>query len=51
MKTEIFDFDKDVSGWPYLESEDIADAVVYALGTNPRVQLSDIIIRPVGETF
>ncbi|XP_033227771.1 farnesol dehydrogenase-like [Belonocnema kinseyi] len=51
VKTEIFDFDKDVSGWPYLESEDIADAVVYALGTHPRVQLSDIMIRPVGEAF
>lgn len=34
-----------------LESQDIADVVVYLLGTDPRVQVEDVIIKPTGETF
>lgn len=30
----------------YLEPEDISDAVMYLLGTDPRVQVEDIVIRP-----
>lgn len=34
-----------------LEAKDLADCVVYLLGTNPRVQVEDVIIRPTGEKF
>lgn len=37
--------------FPILEAEDISDMVVYLLGTNPRVQVEDVLIRPAGETF
>ncbi|XP_033225242.1 farnesol dehydrogenase-like [Belonocnema kinseyi] len=33
---------------PGLEAEDIADSVVYVLGTPPRVQVTELIIKPVG---
>lgn len=36
---------------PLLEPSDVSDSVLYVLGTNPRVQIQDIIIRPTGETF
>lgn len=36
---------------PFLQSEDIAEAVIYVLATPPRVQVHELIIRPVGETF
>ena len=36
---------------PALESEDIAESVVYVLGTPPRVQITELRIQPLGETF
>uniref|UniRef100_A0A182J4V4 Dehydrogenase n=1 Tax=Anopheles atroparvus TaxID=41427 RepID=A0A182J4V4_ANOAO len=36
---------------PLLESEDVSQAVLYAIGTPPRVQVHEIIIKPVGEQF
>ncbi|XP_019876340.1 farnesol dehydrogenase [Aethina tumida] len=36
---------------PQIEAEDIADAVVYVLSTNPKVQIPELTIQPVGETF
>ncbi|XP_069683482.1 farnesol dehydrogenase-like [Periplaneta americana] len=36
---------------PYLEPQDVADAVLYALGTPPHVQVHELIIRPIGETM
>ncbi|XP_058834860.1 farnesol dehydrogenase-like [Topomyia yanbarensis] len=36
---------------PALEAEDIANAIVYVLGTPPRVQIHELIIKPVGENF
>uniref|UniRef100_T1GR01 Uncharacterized protein n=1 Tax=Megaselia scalaris TaxID=36166 RepID=T1GR01_MEGSC len=34
-----------------LQPEDIANGILYALGTPPHVQLHELTIRPVGETF
>lgn len=34
-----------------LESEDVSELVLYILGTNPRVQVEDVIIRPTGEIY
>ena len=34
-----------------LEAKDIADVVIYLLGTNPRVQIEDVIVRTTGEQF
>lgn len=34
---------------PKLYPEDVADAVVYILGTPPHVQVTELTIRPVGE--
>lgn len=57
VRTEIMEasgFDTsafDLSSLPFLESKDISDAVLYLLGTNPRVQIEDFIIRPTGEMF
>lgn len=42
---------KDMPQFPMLESQDISDAILYLLGTNPRVQIEDFIIRPTGEMF
>ncbi|KAJ3630072.1 hypothetical protein Zmor_027104 [Zophobas morio] len=36
---------------PILKSEDIADGVVYALSTPEHVQVHELTIKPVGETF
>ncbi|XP_055536150.1 farnesol dehydrogenase-like [Wyeomyia smithii] len=36
---------------PALEAEDIANAVLYVLGTPPRVQVHELTIKPVGENF
>lgn len=34
-----------------LNAEDVSQAVLYALGTPPHVQISELIIKPVGEQF
>ncbi|XP_015181290.1 PREDICTED: farnesol dehydrogenase-like isoform X1 [Polistes dominula] len=34
---------------PMLESSDIADAVIYIIGTPQRVHITELIIRPLGE--
>lgn len=35
---------------PALESEDIAEAVVYVIGTPQRVVVTELTIRPLGDT-
>lgn len=39
------------SGIPLLEPEDIAGAVLYAVGTPPHVQVHELIVKPVGEEW
>lgn len=44
-----------MKGWlekmPHLNAKDIADAVIYVLGTPPHVQVHELTIKPVGERF
>lgn len=40
-----------VNNAPIMETEDIAEAIVYILGTHPRVQVTELTIKPLGETF
>ncbi|XP_043474197.1 farnesol dehydrogenase-like [Leptopilina heterotoma] len=59
VKTEVFEAnsseEKNISGaldkLPNLLPEDVADSIVYILGTNPRVQITELTIRPLGEVF
>ncbi|XP_058461016.1 farnesol dehydrogenase-like [Malaya genurostris] len=51
VKTEILPAEIVSTGMPLLEAEDIADGVLYVLGTPPRVQIHELTIKPVGETF
>ncbi|XP_062558600.1 farnesol dehydrogenase-like [Armigeres subalbatus] len=51
VRTEIVPESFIEQGHPMLESEDISEAVLYVLGTPPRVQIHEVIIKPVGETF
>lgn len=34
-----------------LQPEDISEAVLFALGTPPHVQIHELMIKPVGELF
>uniref|UniRef100_A0A8D8FAF8 Farnesol dehydrogenase n=1 Tax=Culex pipiens TaxID=7175 RepID=A0A8D8FAF8_CULPI len=36
---------------PLLEAEDIAAAVLYAVGTSPHVQVHELTIKPIGEFY
>ncbi|XP_035720355.1 farnesol dehydrogenase-like [Vespa mandarinia] len=53
VSTEIFDannFNVDtIKDLPMLEAEDVANAVVYVIGTPQRVHITELIIRPFGE--
>ncbi|XP_062558602.1 farnesol dehydrogenase-like [Armigeres subalbatus] len=51
VRTEILPDTFVDEGYPMLESEDISEAVLFALGTPPRVQIHEVIIKPVGEKF
>ncbi|EFA04837.1 farnesol dehydrogenase [Tribolium castaneum] len=43
------DWKKLYNSMPKLQSEDVADAVVYVLSTPPHVQVQEMMIRPLGE--
>ncbi|XP_065167356.1 farnesol dehydrogenase-like [Atheta coriaria] len=54
VKTEIIDFEgmneemkKMLANAPILESQDIADSVLYVLGVPQRVQINELTIRPM----
>ena len=50
MDTEIIgDRSRLPENFPFLKSEDIADAVVYVIQTPPNVQIHEMIVKPVGE--
>ncbi|XP_069683496.1 farnesol dehydrogenase-like [Periplaneta americana] len=44
---EMLEAYKDI---PILESEDVADAVLYVLGTPPHVQIHELMLKPLGST-
>ncbi|XP_049855928.1 farnesol dehydrogenase-like [Schistocerca gregaria] len=45
------DFFSKLNNIPSLESEDVAEAVLYMLSQHPRVQVHDIIVLPTGTPF
>uniref|UniRef100_A0A182U549 Dehydrogenase n=1 Tax=Anopheles melas TaxID=34690 RepID=A0A182U549_9DIPT len=49
VRTEAVPSELKTGQTPILEPEDVADAVLYVLGTPPRVQVHELTIRPVGE--
>ncbi|KAL1404807.1 hypothetical protein pipiens_001027 [Culex pipiens pipiens] len=51
VKTEIIDAMDNHKDFPMLEPKDIADAVLYVLGTPAHVQVHELTIKPVGEDF
>lgn len=56
VKTEIFGPDTPelqamLKDFPILQSEDVSAAVLYVLGTPPHVQVHELIIKPIGESF
>ncbi|XP_063977198.1 farnesol dehydrogenase-like [Diachasmimorpha longicaudata] len=53
VETEIFKpYSDEAPGLkgPVLKPEDIADSIIYVLGTPQRVQITELIIRPLGES-
>uniref|UniRef100_A0A336LFR5 CSON010567 protein n=1 Tax=Culicoides sonorensis TaxID=179676 RepID=A0A336LFR5_CULSO len=36
---------------PVLQASDVADQIVYLLGTKPNVQISELTIQPIGEKW
>ncbi|XP_052860260.1 farnesol dehydrogenase-like [Anopheles cruzii] len=50
VRTEMLPEGDQFAGTPMLEAEDVANAILYAVGTPPHVQVHEIIIKPVGET-
>ncbi|XP_052897697.1 farnesol dehydrogenase-like [Anopheles moucheti] len=49
VRTEIIPNSSAITNMPILEPEDIANAILYVLGTPPRVQIHELTIKPVGE--
>lgn len=38
-----------MTGMPFLETEDVAESVIYILGTHPRVQVKEVTLSVHGE--
>ncbi|SPP80244.1 blast:Dehydrogenase/reductase SDR family member 11 [Drosophila guanche] len=53
VDTEIIDdkIKEAMPNFPMLRAEDVADAVTYCIQTPPNVQIHELTIKPVGETF
>ncbi|XP_053676838.1 farnesol dehydrogenase-like [Anopheles nili] len=51
VKTEIVEGVELPKDMTWLQPEDISEAVLYAIGTPPHVQVHEIIIKPIGEAF
>ncbi|XP_047107577.1 dehydrogenase/reductase SDR family member 11-like [Schistocerca piceifrons] len=51
MATIPKDLSAKLKDMPALESEDIAEAVVYMLSQHPRVQVHDVIVMPTGQSI
>ncbi|XP_055536152.1 farnesol dehydrogenase-like [Wyeomyia smithii] len=51
VRTEILPEAALTMEMPLLESEDIAEAVLYVIGTPPHVQVHELTIKPIGEIF
>ncbi|XP_049773192.1 dehydrogenase/reductase SDR family member 11-like [Schistocerca cancellata] len=51
MATNPKDLAAKLKDMPALESEDIAEAVVYMLSQHPRVQVHDVIVMPTGQSI
>lgn len=51
VATEIFtpELKESMADMAILNSEDISQAIIYALGTPPHVQIHEITIKPLGE--
>lgn len=39
------------TNWSALKAEDVSEAVLFALGTPPHVQIHELTIKPIGELF
>ncbi|XP_017869655.1 PREDICTED: farnesol dehydrogenase [Drosophila arizonae] len=53
VDTEIIDRDRltGLGNFPMLRSQDVADAITYCIQTPPHVQIHELTIKPIGETF
>lgn len=51
VRTEIIGNSGVLDDMPILEPEDIANGILYVLGTPPRVQVHELMIKPVGESL
>ncbi|XP_018325331.1 farnesol dehydrogenase-like [Agrilus planipennis] len=51
FKAATFELPPNLKTAPTLNPEDIANGVVYAVGTPPHVQVKELTIKPMGETF
>jgi len=53
VRTDLYlpEHQEEIKKLPYLDAEDVSQAVLYVLGTPPHVQVHELIIKPIGEPF